>query len=159
MPLNVRLRRAGYRVAFGVLRLFWWAARPRLTGVKCVLLDAGGRVLLVRHSYGPPAWDLPGGITRRREAPLHTARREMAEELGVDDDGWSTLGVVHGRNMNRHDTIHVFGLRLPETAPELTLDPVELLTSMWCEPRSLPEPLAFYATRILRELEADPQLS
>jgi 8-oxo-dGTP pyrophosphatase MutT (NUDIX family) len=153
VPRFVRLRRIGYRVAYALLRTWWWAARPHVTGVKCVLRDAAGRVLLVRHTYGPPLWDLPGGIHRRSEQPHETARREMAEELGLDRAGWSPLGIVRGRIMHRRDTIHVFGLQLAAERPALTADPVELAQTRWCEPADLPRPLAYYASGILRELE------
>ena len=42
-------------------------------------------MLLVRHTYGPRAWDLPGGAIKRGEPPIDAARREMDEELGLDD--------------------------------------------------------------------------
>ena len=148
----MQLRRLAYRAAYVLLRVYWWAARPQLKGVKCVLRDRRGHVLLVRHSYGPKAWDLPGGIRRRDEPPADTARREMAEELGLDRDGWAPLGVIRGRLAYRHDTIHVYGLALDSEAPAVTLQPVELLASMWCAPEALPQPLAFYADGILHEL-------
>jgi 8-oxo-dGTP pyrophosphatase MutT (NUDIX family) len=152
VDLTVHLRRRAYRAAYGLLRLYWWAARPQLRGVKCVLRDRRGHVLLVRHSYGPKAWDLPGGIRRRDESPAMAARREMAEELGLDRDGWTPLGVIRGRLAYRHDTIHVYGLALESEAPPVTLQPAELLASMWCAPEALPQPLAFYASGILGEV-------
>jgi 8-oxo-dGTP pyrophosphatase MutT (NUDIX family) len=153
VDLDVQLRRLAYRVAFGALRVFWRVAHPELSGVKCVLRDGRGHVLLVRHSYGPRAWDLPGGIVQHGEAPATTAQREMAEELGLDDDRWSSLGTIHGRLFNRHDTIHVFGLHLDAEAPALTLQPAELLGAMWCDPQSPPQPLAFYTERLLAQIE------
>ena len=45
-------------------------------------LDAQGRVLLVRHAYGPPKWMPPGGGMKRGEDPIPASQRELAEELG-----------------------------------------------------------------------------
>lgn len=153
VDLDVQLRRLAYRVAYVALRVYWHLAHPELSGVKCVLRDARGHVLLVRHSYGPRAWDLPGGIARHGEAPVATARREMAEELGLDDDRWTPLGTIHGRLFNRHDTIHVLGLCLDTEAPALTLQPAELLGATWCDPAAPPQPLAFYTERLLARIE------
>jgi ADP-ribose pyrophosphatase YjhB (NUDIX family) len=51
-----------------------------------VALVEGSRVLLIRRARPPYAglWTLPGGRSEPGEAPADTARREIAEELGVD---------------------------------------------------------------------------
>ena len=81
MRLAVKARRAGIRCAYIGLRAYWFLTRPHVIGVKCVVTH-GDDVLLVRHTYGHRAWDLPGGTVKRREVPLAAAQREMHEELG-----------------------------------------------------------------------------
>lgn len=52
----------------------------------CVLVDQGRALLVHRHPgrrLYPDVWDLPGGHVERGESPDATARREVAEELGV----------------------------------------------------------------------------
>ena len=149
--MTVTLRRLAYRLAYRMLQVVWWVARPSQLGVKCVLAH-GDQVLLVRHTYGPRAWDLPGGMVKRGEAPAHAARREAAEELGIDRGDWVDLGVVSGRMAHRHDTIHIYGLTLPMPDPPLTLDRGELDIARWWDRRELPRPLAVYAAGILAQL-------
>lgn len=48
-----------------------------------VYRDEERRVLLVETSY-KSEWDIPGGTVDADEPPWHTARREVAEELGLD---------------------------------------------------------------------------
>ena len=60
----------------------WKVRRPTLLGVRVLALDAQGRVLLVRHSYGSGNWMPPSGGLRPGESPLDTAVRELAEETG-----------------------------------------------------------------------------
>ncbi|WP_104819713.1 NUDIX hydrolase [Kitasatospora sp. MMS16-BH015] len=47
-----------------------------------LLFDAADRVLLVDPVY-KPAWEFPGGVVERGEAPTDAAQREVAEELGL----------------------------------------------------------------------------
>lgn len=129
------IQRWGYRLAYRLLQMFWLIARPSQTGVKC-LLSHGGQILLVRHTYGPRGWDLPGGMVRRGEDPALAARREMHEELGVHPPLWTDLGSVRASLENRHDTIHVFGAEL--TTPSLTMDRAELDVARWFAPTELP---------------------
>lgn len=135
MPLSLRLRRYGYRLAYVGLRIWSFTVRPRIRGVKCVL-TSGDRVLLVRHTYGPPTWDLPGGTAKRGEPPRETARREMAEELGVTLDGLVDLGTLSGRIDRRSDTMHCFHAEIPDD--ELTLDLAEIEKVQWFPRDRLP---------------------
>jgi 8-oxo-dGTP diphosphatase len=54
--------------------------------------DEAGRILLVDPQYKPD-WDLPGGMAEANESPLGAARREVAEELGIDYRGGRLLVV------------------------------------------------------------------
>ena len=136
VPLVIVVRRFGYRVAYRLLRLLWLFTRPRKQGVKCVITD-GDRVLLVRHTYGSRAWDLPGGAARRGEPPLQTASREMEEELGLVAVPWRALGELRGGGVHhRRDVIHILGAELSE--PVLRIDLGELQVAAWFDRDRLP---------------------
>jgi len=133
--LSVKLRRYGYRIAYVGLRIWSFTVRPRIRGVKCILTNEG-RVLLVRHTYGPPRWDLPGGTAKRGEPPSGTARREMAEELGLTLDGLADLGSFTGRVDRRRDTMHCFHAEIPNQ--ELKLELAEIDQARWFPRDELP---------------------
>ncbi len=78
------LHRVLYRVAYRARHQFRRAFRQPIYGVNAVLRDDADRVLLVRHSYGPVYWTLPGGGHGRREEPARAVRREVAEELALE---------------------------------------------------------------------------
>lgn len=64
-------------------RLVWHQIRRPVTlGARAIIVDAGGRVLLIRHSY-VGGWHLPGGAVDRGESLSEAARREVAEETGL----------------------------------------------------------------------------
>lgn len=146
MPASVRLHRAGYRVAYRLLTVWWFLRRPRIVGVKC-LLTSGEDVLLVRHTYGPPVWDLPGGGVKRGEDPVTAAQREMGEELGIAAVAWQQAGTIRGRQCHRRDTVHCFRAEL--SSRTVTPNPAELAETCWFARAALPPRLGVYASPVL----------
>jgi ADP-ribose pyrophosphatase YjhB (NUDIX family) len=147
--LPVPVRRLGYRWAYTGLRVYWFLRRPGTSGVKCVLTD-GDRILLVRHSYGPRGWDLPGGSMRQGEAPEDAARREMNEELGIAIHDFMSLGQILVHSDHRDDHVHCFRAELH--SPRLTLDRGELVAADWFARGDLPDGLGRYAKEIIATL-------
>lgn len=150
MPVHLptALRRAGYRAAYNVLRVYWFVRRPEVRGVKCVLTK-GDRVLLVRHTYGERRWDLPGGRMRRDEPGINAARREMHEELGVLIEDWAPIGIVSGTAEFRRDRMQIFQADIRDG--EIELDRGELATGHWFARRELPADVASYVPQILAD--------
>lgn len=156
VPLSLRVRRLGYRIAYRLLQAFWFAARPDVQGVKCLVTDRD-RVLLVRHTYGRRTWDVPGGSIKRRESPVSAAHREMSEELGLDGVHWSDIGQLRGRLDYRHDTIHCFRVELD--SPRLRLNQAELEAAQWFSRGRLPDDVSPYVGAIVAAAAAIPTQS
>jgi 8-oxo-dGTP pyrophosphatase MutT (NUDIX family) len=76
------LHRCAYRIGHRLIRLWWWASRPRRRGVA-VAVWWQGRLLVVRSSYRAD-FDLPGGGLAAGEEPRQGAARELAEELALE---------------------------------------------------------------------------
>lgn len=114
MPLLHRLRRL-------VLRVTGWKTR----GVKVMVFDAAGRLLLVRNSYGDSeAFLLPGGGIDRNERPSEAARREIMEETGLEVRDLTQRSVHESRLEGRRDTVFLFTAR---TDAEPTPDQTEVV--------------------------------
>ena len=97
------------RVADTVRRLVWRVFGPRTIGIRGLVVDEEGRVLLVRHSYGKPTWHLPGGGVKRRESLLEALDRELAEEVGVTVTGpVRLLGTYSNLGEGKSDHVSVF---------------------------------------------------
>ena len=141
------LLRLAFRAGYRVLRVWWFAARPTVRGVKCVLVR-DGEVLLVRHTYGNRRrWELPGGGVKRRERPLDAARREIREELGIEVRDWTALGDLFERIDGKRDRLWCFSAEI--AGRELELDRAELDDARWFPRDELPPATAKYVTRIV----------
>jgi 8-oxo-dGTP pyrophosphatase MutT (NUDIX family) len=148
--LPVPIRRLGFRFAHRLLRVWWFVRRPQQYGVKCVLTD-GEEVLLVRHTYGKPEWDLPGGGIKRDERPEDAARREIEEELGVRLAGWRDIGSLRSAEYHRRDTIYCFQAEL--NGKPLTIERAEIDSVRWFSTRRLPRDSGRYVRRIVALVE------
>ena len=136
-------------IAADLLRRTWWrAARPVSVGVLGLVLDDGGRVLLVEHTYRS-GWYLPGGGVRRKE-PLEAAlRRELREEVGIEP---STTPRLHGVYWNfregKSDYVVVFALERWTRRPARSL---EIADSRFFAPGELPDDISPAAGRRIAE--------
>ncbi|MEE4538893.1 MAG: NUDIX domain-containing protein [Erythrobacter sp.] len=136
--LPAPLHRALLPLAFR-LRDRWRRWRgTRLVGCAVVITNRAGDVLLLRHSYGPKGWALPGGGVGPGEDPQEAARREVREELGLELDGFEPLAAIEEEISGSPLTAHLF-------AALATGDPVpdgrEVIEARFFPPNSLPEPL------------------
>jgi 8-oxo-dGTP pyrophosphatase MutT (NUDIX family) len=146
MPLALQARRVAMRCAYAGLCTYRFLRRPEVVGVKCVVTH-GDNVLLVRHTYGRREWDLPGGTLKRRELPLHAARREMHEELGRDIEDWDAVGELSVRGDHHRNNMHLFRTQLPDR--RLNIDLTELAEADWFPQDALPRDLGRYVAPIM----------
>ena len=66
-----------------LMHLYWRFARAMTLGVRALVIDAEGRVFLVRHSY-TDGWHLPGGGVEVGETLLDALARELREEGNIE---------------------------------------------------------------------------
>ncbi len=107
-------RSVGLSLLHGLRRRYWRLLGPRTVGIRGLVTDAEGRVLLVRHSYGAMGWHLPGGGVKRREHLSDAVIRELREETGVvvpDEAGIDLFGAYSNLFEGKSDYIVVFSVR------------------------------------------------
>ena len=117
-------------------RLAWRVIRPRTRGVKVMLFNAAGELLLVRHTYGDTRlYMLPGGGIRPFEAPEAAAVREVREELGCALEGLRFVSLHASTSEGKRDTVHLFSAR---AAGEIRIDGVEIAEARYVPLDALP---------------------
>ncbi|MFB9324545.1 NUDIX hydrolase [Paenibacillus aurantiacus] len=126
-------------------------------GAAAVILDAEGRVLLVKHNYGKYNWELPGGLSELSESAASTATREVREETGLEADVERMTGVYYEPE---HDMHHfVFTCKLSSHQPPRP-DEAEVIACQYFHVDDLPRPISdFTLARIQDALnKSDDQL-
>ena len=118
-------------------RLVWRVFGPRTIGVRGLVVDGDGSVLLVRHTYGPGYWHLPGGGVKRRESMVAALHRELREEVGVIVSGdVRLLGTFSSLTEGKSDHISVF---VVEAWRLVDSDSREIESRSFFPPSALPE--------------------
>jgi 8-oxo-dGTP pyrophosphatase MutT (NUDIX family) len=95
--------------AYRLQRRLWKLRRPRTRGVKVMLFNDAGELLLIRNSYGrSDLFVLPGGGVRPFEAPAAAARREVREELGCTAESLTLVSTHYSTAEGKRDTVQLF---------------------------------------------------
>jgi 8-oxo-dGTP diphosphatase len=127
----------------------------RRVGAAAAIIDGAGRILLVRHTYGPLDWQIPGGASEPGESVVEIALRELREETGIDALAESLTGIYWNAEQDAHH--FVFRCR-PSDDREPVPSSREISDCTFCPPDNLPRPITDFTVRRIEDaLTAAPQ--
>lgn len=118
-------------------------------GAAAVIVDEGGQVLLVKHTYGRRNWELPGGQTEPGESAEETALREVREETGLRVRAGRLAGVYYEPATDMHH--FVFVCRRLDDSETLRPDRVEISECRYWTPDTLPRPISDFTVRRIHD--------
>jgi ADP-ribose pyrophosphatase YjhB (NUDIX family) len=105
-------------------------------GVRGMVVDQAGRVLLVEHTY-MAGWYMPGGGVERGETAEEALARELVEEAGIEVIGRPRLLSIH-TNHARFRGDHVLIYRVERWRACRATSKGEIHAVGWFAPDQLP---------------------
>ena len=131
-------------------RLWFKVSRAMTLGVRGVVEDEAGRVLLVRHTY-TPGLHFPGGGVEAAEPAQTALQRELQEEAGVGVTAPPDLHNVYSNHASfRND--HVLLYRVRAWRPVTAVDGGEIDEIVWIDASAPPQETSAGTVRRLNEL-------
>lgn len=114
-----------------------------LIGVGVVLIRPDGSVLLGRRTYPsePESWCLPGGKAEAGERFEDAARRETAEECGLDLIMPPPFAMVLDSRAGAPRLTAAFAVDVPGDVVPVVTEPHKLAEWRWFATAALPSPL------------------
>ena len=145
--------RAMIQLAYQVRRWLLALFRVRTTGVKVMLFNPAGQLLLIRNGYGESdLFLLPGGGVSRRESPAAAAAREVREELGLTVRDVEPLWTFESGAEGKRDTIHLFKAIVDELPK---VDGVEVIEARFFALDALPDGVSPATLRRIAEMKGE----
>lgn len=144
-----------YRIVSRLVLHPWFRLTRGLTlGVRVLVKNPKGEVLLVRHTYSP-GWLLPGGGVERGELTEEAAAREVLEETGVKvSQPLKLSGVYNNDAIFRGDYVLFY---VGQTTDEASADGnLEIAEARFFAPGALPEDTSKATQRRIHEMLGGP---
>ena len=130
-------RRRLQPIAQPLFRLYARTTRGMTLGVRGVVSNGAGEVLLVEHTY-MPGWHLPGGGVELGETAEEAMARELVEEAGVRVTARPQLVAIHAnRGRFRGDHVLLYRVEAWEACPATSRGEIHQIG--WFAPDALPE--------------------
>jgi ADP-ribose pyrophosphatase YjhB (NUDIX family) len=124
---------------------------PLSVGVRALVEDGDGSILLVRHTY-VGGWHFPGGGVDPGETAAEAVDRELGEEAGLTlSEVPQLFGVYLNRNMSARDHVLLFRCRSWRRVREFQPN-YEIADARFFERSALPHDLSRGSRRRLDEI-------
>lgn len=136
-----------------VFQTYWRISRSATLGVRGVVVDAKGHVLLLRHTY-TPGWHFPGGGVEKGETCALALTRELEEEAGIRSapEAMDLISVHANHAFFPND--HVLVYRITTWTQGQATQKGEIAEVAFFDPQTLPEGVSKGTQRRLDELFA-----
>ena len=124
------------RFGLAVLHRYFLLIRGMTLGVRVLVQNPEGEILLVQHTY-LPGWHLPGGGVDHGEEAREAALREVYEECGINDlKDLRHLKILFNKNISKRDHVVIYSATTSEKLE--TLNNLEIRSAKFFSLEDLP---------------------
>ena len=110
-PTSLLQRAVSSKLGLAVLHRYFLLTRGMTLGVRVLVQNPQGEILLVKHSY-VPGWYLPGGGVDHGEDVETAAKREVYEETGISElESLELIHVNYNKTISARDHVTYFKVR------------------------------------------------
>lgn len=127
-------------------------------GVRAVVVDEEGLVLLVRHTY-TPGWHFPGGGVEKGEIAAISMQRELKEEAGIEADTTAIRLLSIHANHSFFPNDHVLMFRIDTWTRGQATSQGEIAEARFFDPLTPPDDVSPATRRRLDEIFAGADTS
>lgn len=117
------------------------------------VLNAHGRLLLIRENYGHRRFGPPGGLVESGETPWEAVVREVREETSLAIEVQHLIGTYFFPTVNHPFLAFAFRCEILRGEPTVP-STGEIAALGWFEPSVLPLPLTYLAPHAIPDLIA-----
>lgn len=131
------VRQTFYKVYNFFKKLYWLICKPRTQGVKIMVFNSKGEILLARIGHMHKLWVIPGGKLEKNETAEDAATRELYEEVGVTVENIKSIFTIYHEKQGKKDTIYYF--EAFSDTHDFVIDDEEIIDVGWFALDNLPE--------------------
>lgn len=147
MNLEQKIKKLFYFFWNPFYKFYCFLFRPKSLGVKIIVENDKGKILMVRLSYAHKKWTFPGGGVGRKESFEEAAIRELREEVGIKTQRLIEIGEYTSDRNFKKNIVKCFYLKTDSFS--VKIDNFEISESRWCNPGELPEGNSFSVPEII----------
>ena len=137
------------RFGLAVLHRYFLLTRGMTLGVRVLVQNSKGDILLVKHTY-VPGWHLPGGGIDHGEDAQQAAARELYEECGIKDlKDLRQSKIIYNSKVSKRDHVIVFNAASSENPK--TSNNLEIKTAKFFSLEDLPTDVDDMCITLLKE--------
>ena len=129
------------RIRQKLFHFYFLLTRPLTLGVRAIIRNEQGQILLVKHAYSD-GWHLPGGGVEAGETCEAALERELAEEVGIEPIKLTPARVIHNSTASKRDHVIFYAIDEWRQNPNHQPSPLEIESVIWFSECDLPQDLA-----------------